>query len=424
MKLFRRPIFISISPNAQGDDIRLALSLLIQPWKWKMGQAPELFAQKIKEYFAVANVFLFESGRTSLFAVLRTLGIGAGDEVLVQSITCTAVVNPILWTGATPIYVDIDNDFNMSAADLEKKITPKARVLVVQHTFGYPANLDQILIIAKRHKLFIIEDVAHALGATYHGKKVGTFGDAAILSFGRYKIISTVYGGAVITNNAELAGELEHSIQSWTSPSRVWIVQQLLHPILLSIIKPLYNIFSIGKGIVIIIKKLHLISLSVYSEEKSGGKPPFGPARMPNAMAMLGVHQFDKMEKFNAHRTELANFYTTHLKSNHNVNLVPVPEGVRPVFLNFPVCAGSPEATYKLIGKARSEGIYLEVWPANNKKVIGPSGANLEKLKYIPGSCPHAENLAPRSMVLPTNPNTSLTDAARVVEIVNGFFEV
>ena len=121
MKLFKKPIFVSISPNAEGDDVRLALKLILSPWRWKRGAAPAAFAEALKKFLGAGNVFLYESGRTSLYALLKALDLGPGDEALVQSMTCTAVVNPILWTGATPIYVDIEHDFNMSAADLEKK---------------------------------------------------------------------------------------------------------------------------------------------------------------------------------------------------------------------------------------------------------------------------------------------------------------
>ncbi len=419
MKLFKKPIFVSISPNAEGDDVFLALKLICKPWTWKKGEAPKKLAGKVKNFLGVKNIFLFESGRTSLYAILLALHLDPKDEVLAQAFTCTAAVNPVLWTGATPIYVDIDDNFNMSASDLEKKITAKSRAVIIQHTFGYPAKLDELLAIAKKHKLIVIEDCAHALGATYKGKKVGIFGDAAILSFGRYKIMSSVFGGAAVTNNPDIAKNIEASIQKWDFPSTFWIFQQLFHPILLSVTKPLYNFFSVGKILVVLAKKLKLVSLSVYSEEKSGGKPPFGPAKMSQALARMGLHQFEKMERFNQHRKELARFYGRNLTSNQKITLNQIPQATEPVFLNFPIQMENAESTYKIIGAGRREGIYLEVWPA--KKVIGPSGTNLKKLRYLPGSCPRAENLALRSMVLPTNPNTTLADAARVVKLVNDF---
>ncbi|MBI1839131.1 MAG: aminotransferase class V-fold PLP-dependent enzyme [Candidatus Colwellbacteria bacterium] len=420
MKLFKKPIFVSISPNAQAGDVFLAIKLVLQPWRWRSGGAPREFAKKLKSYLGIKNVFLFESGRTSLYAILMAIGLKAGDEVLVQAFTCTAAVNPILWVEARPVYVDIDSDFNMSPADLEKKVTPRSKAVIIQHTFGYPGKIDEITRIAKKNKLLIIEDAAHALGAKYKSKKVGAFGDAAIFSFGRYKIMSSVFGGAAVTNNPDIARNLERSVDGWDFPSTFWIFEQLFHPILLSVTKPFYNFFSLGKVAVVIAKKLKLISLSVYSEEKSGGKPPFGPSKMPNALALLGLKQIGKLTRFNEHRTSVANFYKESLFRNSKISIVEFPRSSEPAFLNFPISVQDGDLVRQLIKEGKRRGIYLEVWPA--KRVIGPSGTDLKKLGYISGSCPKAEDLSARSLVLPTSPNTTMRDARRVVNLINDFF--
>ncbi len=421
MKLFKKPIFVSLSPNAQADDVFLALKLMVTPWRWRVGRAPEELADKLKEYLGVKSIFLFESGRTSLYAVLMGMKLAEDDEVLVQAFTCTAAVNPILWLGAKPVYVDIEDDFNMSPGDLEQKITSRSRIVIIQHTFGYPAKVDEILQIARKHNLLVIEDAAHALGAEYKNKKVGTFGDAAIFSFGRYKIMSSVFGGAAVTNSPEIAENIKRTLHTWDFPSLFWIFEQLFHPLLLFVAKPFYNFFSVGKVLVVIAKKLKLISLSVYSEEKSGGKPPFGPSIMPHALALLGLKQFEKLERFNQHRISLTDFYTDKFIYNKKVSLVEFSHDLEPVFLNFPIKIKDADSVYELIGKGKREGIYLEVWPA--KKVIGPSGTDLKKLCYIRGSCPRAEELSARSLVLPTSPNTTLSDAGRVVGLVEHFLE-
>ena len=220
MKFFKKPIFVFISPNAQWDDVWLALKLLFSPWKWVKGKAVKDFTEEFKKYVGVKYAFAFDSGRTSLYAVIKALDLKQGDEVLIQAFTCTAAVNPILWVGAKPVYVDIEEcTYNMSPDDLLRKINPgKSRAIIIQHTFGIPANMDEIMEIARKNNLLIIEDVAHALGAEYSpfealakegkGQKLGTFGDAAIWSFGRFKIISAVFAGAATTNNPQIAGKL------------------------------------------------------------------------------------------------------------------------------------------------------------------------------------------------------------------------
>ena len=308
----------------------------------------------------------------------------------------------------------------MSSADLLTKVTPGSRAIIIQNTFGLPANIEDILSIAKKNKLVVIEDVAHALGAEYKNQKVGTFGDAAFYSFGRFKIISAVYGGAAATNNPEIAKNLEKFYNECDWSSYFWIFQELFHPVFLSVMKPLYNIFSLGKVGVVIAKKLRLISLTVYSEEKSGGRPGFGPSRLPNALELLGLKQLRKLRQFNKHRQALAAIYQNELGFLERVKLPRILPEVQPVFLYFPIQLENSEATYELIGLGRrKEGIYLENWPA--KKVIGPQGTDLEKLQYQVGSCPNAEEAAARIVVLPTNPNTREKDALRVVNLIRKF---
>src|SRR3989338_1413783 len=111
----------------------------------------------------------------------------------------------------------------MSPTDIKKKISSRSKVLIIQHTFGTSAKLTELLAIAKQHQLYVIEDCAHALGARYQQQLVGTFGDAAIFSFGRDKVISSVYGGALLTKQP-------FTLPSLPSPSLFWIKQQLVHP--------------------------------------------------------------------------------------------------------------------------------------------------------------------------------------------------
>lgn len=421
MKLFKKPIFVSVSPNAERDDVWRAFAFLLTPWRWVKGGAPESFTQALKKYLGIEYLFLFDSGRTSLYALLRAMEIREGDEVLVQAFTCTAAVNPILWVGAQPIYVDIEEDTcNMSPRDLLRKISSRSKIVIVQHTFGLPAHIDEICEIARKNNLIVIEDVAHAFGAEWKGKKLGTFGDAAVLSFGRYKIISSVFGGAAAVRNPEIAKHLEAFYASRPYPSRFWIFEQLFHPVFLCVAKPLYNILSIGKAAVVIAKKLKLLSLSVYAEEKLGGRPGFGPSRLPNALAALGLHQLEKLERFNAHRAELARIYMEQFQKESEIGTPRVFPDADPAYLYFPIFLKDTRTASRLICEGRvEEGMYLENWPS--RKVIGPRGTHLDKLKYQEGSCPVAEAAALRIVTLPTNPTTSESDARRVSAFIKNF---
>ncbi len=233
-----RPIAIGLSPNTSVDDYVTALKIIVQPWKWKKGSTTTQVEQWFQDYFQVETSVSFNAGRSALLAILKSFAIGSGDEVLLQAFTCVAVPNSVIWAGAQPIYVDIDHTLNIDVTNAEKKITPHTRALIVQHTFGVPANLEKIIPFCKKHKLILIEDCAHALGATYKGKTTGSFGDAAFFSFGRDKIVSSVFGGmAMISSKWKVeSGKLKKYQESLAYPSYFWIFQQLLHPIVFALI--------------------------------------------------------------------------------------------------------------------------------------------------------------------------------------------
>lgn len=134
-------------------------------------------------------------------------GLGPGDEVLVPSLTFAASANCIRYAGATPVFCDIvgPGHLNIDPADIEKKITPKTKAVVVVHMAGFPARMDEIMSIARKHGLKVIEDACHGPLSEYHGKKLGTIGDCAAFSFFSNKNISTGEGGMFITNNEDMA---------------------------------------------------------------------------------------------------------------------------------------------------------------------------------------------------------------------------
>ncbi|OIO49416.1 MAG: hypothetical protein AUJ39_01100 [Parcubacteria group bacterium CG1_02_42_13] len=416
--IFTKPIFISISPTAEKNDIILALKLLLQPWKWKSGESREKFKSSLAYYLGVKDIFLFDSGRNALYAILLSLNLKEGDEILIQAFTCTAAVNPILWLKARPVYVDVSTDgVNMLPKDVEKKITLKTKAIIVQHTFGFSAEMDEILKIAKKHKLAVIEDVAHAFGGKYKRKMLGTLGDAAILSFGRSKIISSVSGGAAVVNNKAIAENLEAFYRSCRPPKARWVAQQLLHPIIFGCVKLSYNFLYFGRILALTAKVLRLYTPSVCKAEKKGGRPPLPPSVMPNALAALGLNQLDKLDRFNEHRIKVAKIYEAGLKKNKKVLLVKSLPKTKSVFLYFPVAFENSFISDEFLLYAKRESVYLEVWPA--RTVIGPPGTSLNKLFYIAGSCPSAESLALRSIVLPTSPLTSYKDALEIVNLIN-----
>lgn len=414
---------VSLSPNTEKDDIDLALRLLSQLSRWKReldencSRQNEL-EEEFKKYLGVRHAFSFNSGRSAFLAILKVLGIGEGDEVLLQGFTCNAVVNPILERGAEPVFVDVDETINMDPEDLKKKITPRATAVIVQHNFGWPAKIDKISRIAKKHNLFLIEDVAHSLGAKFKGKFCGTFGDAAFFSFGRDKIISSVFGGMAVTNNKELGKKIKEFQDKLDYPSNSWIFQQLLHPILINyLVMPAYGLApNFGRVLLGVFHKLSILSKAVYREEKTGKIPQYFPKRLPNVLAILALNQFKKLERFNQHRRKIVKFYRKELQNANFILPLNKPQkDIIPTFMRYPILANID--TDEILKEARKRKIYLnDGW---RKTPVVPPDTDIKKMKYKFGSCPTAEKVAQTILNLPTHINISRQDVQKIINFLN-----
>ncbi|MBU1046086.1 aminotransferase class I/II-fold pyridoxal phosphate-dependent enzyme [Patescibacteria group bacterium] len=417
---FSKPIFISLSPNIQKDDFWLALKLIFSPWKWKRGRGVAGLEEKFRNYLAVNNAFSFNSGRSAFMAILKSLELEKGSEVLLQAFTCNAAVNPIIWSGLKPIFVDIEKEtLNMDPTDLERKITANSRAVLVQHTFGFPAKIDEISEICQKHNLVLIEDCAHSLGAEYKGRKIGTFGRASFSSFGRDKIISSVYGGMAVSNDPVLAERIEKIQKDYKYPSGGWVFQQLLHPILIKIlVMPFYNFLGLGKFFLIGLQKLGIISKAVTKGEKQGIMPGYFPKKMPNGLAVLALQQLNKIDEFNEHRRRISELYQQGLKES-NFHLLGSGENERKnIYMRFPILSKSNESD-KILKYFQKQNIFLDDgW---RKSAIVPIGTNIDRMNYIKGSCPAAEDIARGIINLPTHINISLNTAEKIINLLKGF---
>ncbi len=191
------------------QDILLAARFILKQGSLVQGPAIAGYEQEFARRVGVRHAVSFSSGRLALYGLLRTLGISTGDEVLLQVPTHIVVANAIRYVGAKPVFVDCDlATYNMDLDLAEEQITPRSRVLLLQHTFGIPAEPDKALDIARRHNLILIEDCVHALGGVYQGKSLGSFGRAAFFSTEETKIISSTMGGMAVTDDDALAASL------------------------------------------------------------------------------------------------------------------------------------------------------------------------------------------------------------------------
>jgi perosamine synthetase len=410
-------IFTSLSPNAERDDVLLALKLRLSAARRKAAAGSRtLLQEKFSAYLSLpaGQVFAFESGRTSLFSALSALELSPSAEVLLQSYTCVAVPGPVLWAGTKPVYVDCLDDLTMDPADLEKKITPDSKVLIIQHTFGMPAKIGELIAIARKHGLFVIEDCAHSLGAEYQGRKTGTFGDASFFSFGRDKAISSVFGGMLAVRDAKIAEKVRALHESFPASPLPWVKRQLNHPVIFAVGKATYSFLHIGKIKIEISKRLGLFSKAVETAELSGGKPGFAFHKMSDVLALLALHQFEKLERFNAHRKKLAAIYDSVIAATW-VGIAS--RGIDPqrksIFLRYAIFVPDP---LHLAAYMKSHGILLGDWYSTG---IAPKGVAYGKIGYDPATCPKAEAFALRSANLPTSIGVSEKDARRIADLLS-----
>lgn len=408
-------ISTSLSPNTEKDDIRLASRLLFRFDLWKKGGKITELEKEFNKYLSVKYSISFNSGRSALIAILEALDLKKGDEVLIQGFTCNSAVIPFLKKKVEPVFVDIDKTLNLDPEDLRKKITSKSRIVMVQHTFGCPAKMREIMEIARKHNLFLIEDCAHSLGAKYEGRFCGTFGDVAFFSFGRDKIVSSVFGGMVAVNRDDLADRIIKFREGLNYPSGFWIFQQLLHPILINrLILPAYRFPSLGRILLGSLQKIKILSKAVHRKEKRGEIPSYFPKKLPNALASLALNQFKKLERFNSHRKEIANLYGELEGREFVLPFLGKEEGN--VFMRYPLLVKNSD---KVLKEARKVKILLnDGW---RKSSIVPPDTNVKLMKYAHGSCKNAEKVADEILNLPTHINISVEDAERIIDFLKDY---
>ena len=193
-------------------------------WLSSAGPFVKQFEDDFASFIGVKHAITVNTGTAALHIALLSAGIGVGDEVIVPAFTMASTWLAVIYTGATPVFVDAEIEtYNIDPALIEAKITTKTKAILPVHIYGHPAAMDDIMTIAKKYKLLVIEDAAEAHGATYHGKIVGGIGDMGCFSFYANKLITTGEGGMIVTNNDALAAEAQRFKDLYHSPAKRFI---------------------------------------------------------------------------------------------------------------------------------------------------------------------------------------------------------
>lgn len=192
------------------DDVLRMLNETLESSQYVLGRRVRELEDKIRTYHGVREAIGVASGTDALHLSLRSLGIGPGDEVITTPFTFFATVEAILYTGAQPVFVDIEPEtFNINVSLIEENITPRTKAILPVHLFGHPAEMKGVMKIAAAHKLKVIEDCAQSFGASLDGRKTGSFGDAACFSFYPSKNLGACGdGGMIVLNDFQIAEEI------------------------------------------------------------------------------------------------------------------------------------------------------------------------------------------------------------------------
>ena len=331
-----------------------------------IAQGPKVaeFEEKFAEYVGVEYAVASSSGTTALHLALLAAGVKSGDEVITTPFTFAATGNSVLYTGAKPVFVDIDKDtYNINPDKIEEAVTDKTKVIMPVHLYGQPADMDSINKIAEDHDLIVIEDAAQAHGALYNNKKTGSLGDMGCFSFYPTKNMTTSEGGMITTDNKEMA-ETARILRAHGESER-------------------YTHVTLGYNF-----------------------------RMTDIAAAIGVVQLNKLDKFNEKRIENANFLTNKINKINGIKAPYVANNVKHVFHQYTV----------RVDKSKRD----QLMDFLNKNGIGtgihyPKPIYQQKLYQEMGfavKCDEAENASSEVLSLPVHPSLKHEDLEVIVNVL------
>lgn len=192
-------------PQLNGNEYNYLMDAFLSTWISSTGKYVTQFEENFSKYCGVRYGVATSNGTTALHLALAALGIGKGDEVIVPDITFAATINAVIYTGATPVIVDVEEDsWCIDPNAIERAITPNTKAVIPVHIYGQPCDMGRICNIAQKHNLYIVEDCAEAHGAEWEDRKVGSFGIISCFSFFGNKVITTGEGGMCITDSKDL----------------------------------------------------------------------------------------------------------------------------------------------------------------------------------------------------------------------------
>ncbi len=319
-------MFIPYGKHCIEDDDIKAVTEALKKNYIATGPGIDEFEQKFAHYVGAKYAVAVSSGTAALHACCFAIEVSKGDEVITTPITFAASANCVLYCGGTPVFADIDpRTYNIDPDEIERKITKATKAIIPVHFTGQPCDMDVIHDIAERHHLFVIEDAAHATGAEYKGKKIGSLSDMTIFSFHPVKHMTTGEGGMVTTNNEELYKKLKA-----------------------------FRAYCITKD-----KEL--------LEDKEDGPWHYEMQglgynyRISDVMCALGCSQLNKIDKFVKKRQEIARKYNEEMKDFGHITLPFQADGCVSSWHLYTILLENEEKRKEAYIRLRESGIGVDV---------------------------------------------------------------
>ncbi len=372
---------------------------------------------KIKYKKAIASVlgcneeriFLYWKGRVALYAILKSLDLKMGDEVIIPAFTCVVVPNAIIYAGLKPVYVDISPaTYNMDFNLIEKKITSRTKVIICQNTFGLSSDLESIILLAKKYNLFMIEDCTHGFGGFYNGKPNGSYCDAAFFSTQWNKPFSTGIGGFLVVNNEMMLDRIKTFEKQKIKPQ---LIEKLLLNLLIVFRKYFINKYT-QSFLVNVYRFLSRYNLTVGSnrgEELNSINMPIDYYKdISRVQINEGIKSLRNIFQLNELRKKNAAEYTMYLKSK-NKNHVEEKVFANHIFLKYPLLVKDRNAFFAL---AQKSNINLGDWFLSP---LHPVKDELNHWGLIRNDYPVASSIAEKIVNLPTD-ITELSEVIRFLE--------
>lgn len=367
------------------------------------------YEQAFADWHGQPHGFAFWKGRVALYAILKALGVGKGDEVIIPGYTCVMVVNPVMYLGATPVYVDIDPEtYNTPPDAIDAAVTPRTRAIVAQHTYGIPARMTDIMALADRRGITVVEDCCLALGARYEGRLCGTFGAAAYWSFQWNKPYTTGVGGMATTRDPRLAARLTELCRAErVAPSarevlmlraQLLAYRAIVYPRTTALIQRLFRWLT-HRGLV--------IGSSSNAEFTPDMEPDFFKGLSP-MQARRGLARLRAIDHALQHRRRMAALYDEMLR---DAGFAPVRRQAEcdPVLVRYPLRVADKR---RAVAEAPRHAVELGTW---FESPLHPAETDLARYAYRPGMCPVSEQACREVVNLPLHPRAGEATARRTV---------